>query len=95
VLKEYLLRGLVRDQRIGKLEKRMTAAVRSIDTIIYTLMPALPENRETIGFWARLRGMRCRFMCRLNLARMKGIGLSLRERKWKTPRVNYSRSCWR
>ena len=45
VLKEYLLRGLVRDQRIGKLEKRMTAAERSIDTIIYTLMPALPENR--------------------------------------------------
>ena len=26
VLKEYLLRGLVRDRRIGKLEKRMTAA---------------------------------------------------------------------
>ena len=50
VLKEYLLRGLVRDQRIGKLEKRMTAAERSIDTIIYTLMPALPENREPIGF---------------------------------------------
>lgn len=52
VLKEYLLRGLVRDQRIGKLEKRMTAAERSIDTIIYTLMPALPENREPIGFRA-------------------------------------------
>ena len=50
VLKEYLLRGLVRDQRIGKLEKRMTAAERSIDTIIYTLMPALPENRKPIGF---------------------------------------------
>ena len=50
VLKEYLLRGLVRDQRIGKLEKRMTAAERSIDTILYTLMPALPENREPIGF---------------------------------------------
>ena len=50
VLKEYLLRGLVRDQRIGKLEKRMTAAERSIATIIYTLMPALPENREPIGF---------------------------------------------
>ena len=41
-LKEYLLRGLVRDQRIGKLEKRMTAAERSIDKIICTLMPALP-----------------------------------------------------
>ena len=27
VLKEYLLRGLVRDQRIGKLEKRMSAAM--------------------------------------------------------------------
>ena len=52
VLKEYLLRGLVRDRRIGKLEKRMTAAERSIDTIIYTLMPALPENREPIGFHA-------------------------------------------
>ena len=26
------------------------AAERSIDTIIYTLMPALPENREPIGF---------------------------------------------
>ena len=52
VLKEFLLRGLVRDKRIGKLEKRMTAAERSIDTIIYTLMPALPENREPIGFHA-------------------------------------------
>ena len=50
VLKEYLLRGLVRDRRIGKLEKRMTAAERSIDTIIYTLMPTLPENRDPIGF---------------------------------------------
>ena len=50
VLKEYLLRGLVRDQRIGKLEKRMTAAERSIDTILYTLMPALPEKRKPIGF---------------------------------------------
>ena len=52
VLKEFLLRGLVRDRRIGKLEKRMTAAERSIDTIIYTLMPALPEKRELIGFHA-------------------------------------------
>ena len=52
VLKEYLLRGLVRDRRIGKLEKRMTAAERSIDTIIYTLMPALPANRKPIGFTA-------------------------------------------
>ena len=50
VLKEYLLRGQVRDRRIGKLEKRMTAAERSIDTIIYTLMPALPSNRKPIGF---------------------------------------------
>ena len=50
VLKEFLLRGLVRDRRIGRLEKRMTAAERSIDTIIYTLMPALPENRKPIGF---------------------------------------------
>ena len=50
VLKEYLLRGSVRDRRISKLEKRMTAAERSIDSIIYTLMPALPENRRPIGF---------------------------------------------
>ena len=50
VLKEYLLRGLVRDRRIGKLEKRMTAAERSIDTIIYTLMPSLSSNRKPIGF---------------------------------------------
>ena len=50
VLKEYLLRGLVRDRRIGTSEKRMTAAERSIDTIIYTLMPSLPENRAPIGF---------------------------------------------
>ena len=50
VLKEFLLRGSVRDRRLGKLEKRMTAAERSIDTIIYNLMPALPENREPIGF---------------------------------------------
>ena len=50
VLKEYLLRGLVRDRRIGKLEKRMTAAERSIDTILYTLMPTLPEKRSPIGF---------------------------------------------
>ena len=50
VLREYLLRGSVRDQRIAKLEKRMTDAERSIDSIIYTLMPALPENREPIGF---------------------------------------------
>ena len=50
VLKEYLLRGSVRDQRIAKLEKRMTAAERSIDSIIYTLMPPLKENRKPIGF---------------------------------------------
>ena len=50
VLKEYLLRGSVRDQRIGKLEKRMTGAERSIDSIIYTLMPPLKENRAPIGF---------------------------------------------
>ena len=50
VLKEYLLRGSVRDQRIGKLEGRMTAAERSIDSIIYTLMPPLKENRTPIGF---------------------------------------------
>ena len=50
VLKEYLLRGSVRDQRIGKLERRMTDAERSIDSIIYTLMPPLKENRAPIGF---------------------------------------------
>ena len=50
VLKEYLLRGSVRDRRIEKLEKRMTAAERSIDSIIYTLMPPLQENRRKIGF---------------------------------------------
>lgn len=50
VPKEYLLRGSVRDKRLGKLEKRMDAAERAIDTIIYTLTPALPENREPIGF---------------------------------------------
>ena len=50
VLMEYLLRGSVRDQRIGKLEGRMTAAERSIDSIIYTLMPPLKEDRTPIGF---------------------------------------------
>jgi hypothetical protein len=50
VLREYLLRGSVRDQRIGKLERRMTDAERSIDSIIYTLMPPLKENRAPIGF---------------------------------------------
>ena len=50
VLKEYLLRGLVRDQRIGKLEKRMTAAERSIDSIVHTLMPPLTATRTPIGF---------------------------------------------
>ncbi|MBR0197894.1 MAG: virulence RhuM family protein [Kiritimatiellae bacterium] len=52
VLKEYLLRGSVRDRRLGKLEKRMDAAERAIDTIIYTLTPTLPENRRRIGFGA-------------------------------------------
>ena len=50
VLREYLLRGSVRDQRIGKLEKRMSDAERSINSIIYTLMPTLPSNRPRIGF---------------------------------------------
>lgn len=52
VLREYQLRGSVRDRRTTKLEKRMSAAERSIDSIIYTLMPTLPENREPIGFKA-------------------------------------------
>ena len=52
VLKEYLLHGSVRDKRIGKLEKRMDAAERAIDTIIYTLTPTLPDNRRRIGFGA-------------------------------------------
>ena len=50
ILREYLLRGSVRDQRIGKLERRMTATERSIDSIIYTLMPPLREDRTPIGF---------------------------------------------
>ena len=50
VLKEYLLRGLVRDQRIGKLEKRMTAAERSITAIVQTLLPPLTATRTPIGF---------------------------------------------
>lgn len=50
VLREYLLKGSVRDQRLGKLEKRMSDAERSINSIIYTLMPTLPANRPRIGF---------------------------------------------
>ena len=50
VLTEFLLKGSVRDQRISKLEKRMTEAERSINTIVYTLTPALPANRPKIGF---------------------------------------------
>lgn len=50
VLREYLLKGSVRDQRIGKLEKRMNDAERSINSIIYTLMPTLPTSRPPIGF---------------------------------------------
>ena len=50
VLKEYLLRGSVRDRRIEKLEKRMTAAERSIDALVDIITPALPENRTPIGF---------------------------------------------
>ena len=50
VLKEYLLRGNVRDRRIEKLEKRMTAAERSIDALVDIITPALPENRTPIGF---------------------------------------------
>ncbi len=38
------------DQRIGKLEKRMTAAERSIDSIVHTLMPPLTATRTPIGF---------------------------------------------
>ena len=52
VLKEYLLRGSVRDKRLGKLEKRMDAAERAIDTIIYTLTLSGRENRKwTSGTW--------------------------------------------
>ena len=50
VLREYLLKGNVRDQRIAKLEKRMSDAERSISSIVYMLTPALPENRTPIGF---------------------------------------------
>ena len=35
---------------INALEKRMTAAERSIDSIIYTLMPPLTAARTPIGF---------------------------------------------
>ena len=55
VLKEYLLRGSVRDQRLSKLEKRMTAAERSIDAIVYTLIPPVTETRHKIGFDAAKR----------------------------------------
>ncbi len=50
VLKEYLLRGSVRDQRIGNLEKRMTAAERSIDSIVHALLPPPAEKKNPIGF---------------------------------------------
>ena len=50
VLREYLLRGSVRDQRIGNLEKRMTAAERSIDSIVHALLPPPTEKKNTIGF---------------------------------------------
>ena len=49
VLTEYMLQGAVRDKRMEKLEKRMTAAERSINTIVYTLMPPV-INHEPIGF---------------------------------------------
>ena len=50
VLKEYLFRGSVRDQRIDKLEKRMTDAERSIDSILYALMPPQAGETKPIGF---------------------------------------------
>jgi len=50
VLMEYLKHGSVRDRRLDKLESRMSAAERSIETIVYTLMPPLKENRRRIGF---------------------------------------------
>lgn len=50
VLMEYLKHGSVRDRRLDKLEGRMSAAERSIETIVYTLMPPLKENRRRIGF---------------------------------------------
>ena len=63
-MKECLLRGLVRDRRIGKLEKRMTAAGRSIDTIIYTLLPTLPANRKPIRYHHDIAKARVRIASR-------------------------------
>ena len=34
----------------GRFRGRLTDAERSIDSIIYTLMPPLKENRAPIGF---------------------------------------------
>lgn len=50
VIADQIKHGSRRDQRIGKLEQRMTMAERSINTIVQTLIPSLPSNREPIGF---------------------------------------------
>ena len=61
MLKEYLLRGSVRDQRIAKLEKRMSAAERSIDSILYTILPppACAWRRILVLFRRFLEGGLC------------------------------------
>ena len=45
-----ILKKHMPDCRLHGLSLGSSSAERSIDTIIYTLMPALPENREPIGF---------------------------------------------
>ena len=50
VLKDYLVHGSVVNARFAHLEGRMSSAECSINSIIETLMPTLPNNREPIGF---------------------------------------------
>jgi len=50
VLKRYLIHGSAMNERFSKLEGRMTTVERAIDSIIYTLMPPLKENRTPIRF---------------------------------------------
>ena len=50
VLKRYLNEGSATNARFAKLEGRMTTVERAIDSIVYTLMPPLRENRKPIGF---------------------------------------------
>lgn len=50
ILKDYLVHGSAVNARFAKLEGRMNSVECSIDSIIHTLIPALPDNREPIGF---------------------------------------------